>query len=397
LIHDPSSVPVLIDSEISIAKTEIEYIEEILIKIRKRLFIGTEIVDPKVEETVRIIEHHLSKNDKVIVFSRFTSTTSFLVDRLTKLNKFPFGGFEGDWKQVINGGGIENISRESIAERFSLGEFPVIICSDAASEGLNLQTANVVINVDVPWNPARILQRFGRIDRFGQKKSELYFYNLFYPDTIEDRMYSRLHSRNSEFRELLGTTPDITSKGHLRDLHLVIDDDKLSYKNTMLKLNITDNIRSHEIILDRLKVISEFKVSEKSIIYSERIYDYSTSEMEPLYLDLNHPIFTQLETNQNLLDISGLYNGKGDLLFICLINHEKAYPLIGLADLLDHFILRKWLNQTIPNDGISFHSPESELTDFLKRKSNQLINHNKIIFNFPLENSLYNGLYFEQL
>jgi SNF2 family DNA or RNA helicase len=120
---------------------------------------------------------------------------------------------------------------------------------------LNLQTANVIINVDVPWNPARLLQRFGRIDRFGQKKENIFFYNLFYPGTIEDLMYSRLHQRNNDFRELLGATPEITSEDHIRDLQLreILDqpnNPEFSYRNSLIKFMPEHNIRIHDLILN---------------------------------------------------------------------------------------------------------------------------------------------------
>lgn len=390
------------NAEIAIAQTEIEYIQEILNKITRRLFVGTEIVDPKVEEAIRIIQHHLSQGDKVIVFSRFTSTTAFLVERLKRLNSFSFGRFEGDYKQVIEGTNVENMSRELIARRFAEGAFPVIVCSDAASEGLNLQSANVVINVDVPWNPARILQRFGRIDRFGQKKTELYFYNLFYPGTIEDRMYSRLHRRNLEFRELLGTTPDITSRGHLRDLNLVMDDtnEVLSYKNTLLQLQPKDNIRPHEIILERLNCLPAFEITKTSIRYENMLHSYSTDELDALYLDLNHPLFAEIDLSTTHL--TGLYNSKEDLLFICVKdndsnNKDKVYPLLNLSDILDHIVLNNWLSPALPADSISLQTPENDLDDFLKRQAKGVINHNKILFIGSSENQLYKGLHYKPL
>ncbi|MEO8174068.1 MAG: DEAD/DEAH box helicase [Sediminibacterium sp.] len=385
------------DSQIGIAKTEMDFVGEILIKLSKRLFIGNDIVDPKIEEALRIILHHLSQQDKVIVFSRFTSTTAYLVDRLSQLDQFSFGRFEGDFKQVIKGEQVEEVSRQSIARRFAQGEFPVIVCSDAASEGLNLQAGNVVINVDVPWNPARILQRFGRIDRFGQQKEILYFYNLFYPGTIEDRMYARLHRRNLEFRELLGTTPDITSIEHLRFLNILGNDthNLLSYENTLLRLEPSDNIRPHEIILEHLAQISAFTISETAIVYEGNSYDYSTSELNPSYLDLAHPLFAHIE--QDLSGLTGLYNAGVVLLFVCVTDHEKAYPIIGTAALLRHVVLRKWLTGTVLTNGISLMAPEVDFMRFLSLEGKNVINHNKVSFNNSIPNELYQGLHFKKM
>lgn len=383
---------ILTDAQIAIAETEIRFIDEILVKTRGRIFDAEVMVDPKVEEAVRLIEDHLALGDRIIVFSRFTSTTAFLVERLMSLDAFSFGRFEGNYKQIIKGANIENVSRNSIAEQFAAGRFPVIVCSDAASEGLNLQSANVLINIDVPWNPARILQRFGRVDRFGQKKASIYFYNLFYPDTIEDTMYTRLHRRNQEFRALLGSTPEITSHQHLHSLNLMRNEDaeQWSYKNTLLNLEPADNIRPHQVILQRLSRIPDFQILDETITYNGNSYNYSTDQMNSQYLDLNHNLFLAIGADINHL--SGLFNAKGDMLFLCRSDETKIYPLLGLEGILDHCILYRWLQPLLPSDSIELQTLQRDFIDFLNRHPKQVINHNNVSFANVLENSIYDGL-----
>jgi superfamily II DNA/RNA helicase len=85
----------------------------------------------------------------------------------------------------------------------------VLICTDAAAEGLNLQAASVIINVDMPWNPAKIEQRIGRVDRLGQKANVVNVYNIWYPDSIEARMYKIIFDRVSLYKLVVGPAQDI--------------------------------------------------------------------------------------------------------------------------------------------------------------------------------------------
>jgi hypothetical protein len=92
------------------------------------------------------------------------------------------------------------------------GKISVVFCSDAASEGLNLQSAKSIINLDVPWNPARLEQRIGRIARLGQTSLDVTIVNLWYPNSIEARMYARLLERHDLYQLAVGEFPDIFSK-----------------------------------------------------------------------------------------------------------------------------------------------------------------------------------------
>ena len=83
----------------------------------------------------------------------------------------------------------------------------VVFCSDAASEGLNLQAARVIINIDVPWNPARLEQRIGRIARLGQRADTVKIYNLWYPDSVESKIYTRLLQRKDLYDLAVGEYP----------------------------------------------------------------------------------------------------------------------------------------------------------------------------------------------
>jgi superfamily II DNA/RNA helicase len=82
------------------------------------------------------------------------------------------------------------------------------IGTDAASEGLNLQRLGSLINLDLPWNPTRLEQRKGRIQRIGQLRPEVLIYNMRYRDSVEDRVHQLLSERLSNIRNMFGQIPD---------------------------------------------------------------------------------------------------------------------------------------------------------------------------------------------
>ena len=84
----------------------------------------------------------------------------------------------------------------------------LLLGTDAASEGLNLQRLGTLINIDLPWNPTRLEQRKGRIQRIGQARSEIWIANLRYRDSVEDRVHQVLADRLEAIHGLFGQIPD---------------------------------------------------------------------------------------------------------------------------------------------------------------------------------------------
>ncbi len=388
------------DVHIAAAQTEINFICEILGGMQKILYSNQELKDPKIEKVIELVLHHLKNDDTIILFSRFTSTTNFLVERMKNINEFKFGRYQGNAKEIIIDKEVYSFSRQIIAEKFLNGEFPVIICSDAASEGLNLQKANVLINVDVPWNPARLLQRFGRIDRFGQSKDELFFYNLYYPNTIEDRIYTRLIDRNEEFRQILGMTPEITSSAHILDLTSrefrdPYEEAEYLYKNTLLNLKKEDNKRIHDNILEIISKSNDIIVSslvennfgviqEGNIEIGGFILRFSTNELDRDYLNINHPFLKYLLINNSLNSIYKIHeitNKQNQLMMYCVIKDSIVYPLISIVNMLKYLILGEPFLFEEMTDSFSINEIEKGFVSLLCKNGNKLIYHNFINFN----------------
>ena len=100
------------------------------------------------------------------------------------------------------------MARETLKESVRAGTIRVLVGTDAASEGLNLQALGALINLDLPWNPTRLEQRKGRIQRIGQLRDEVYIYNMRYRGSVEDRVHELLSGRLQAIRDMFGQLPD---------------------------------------------------------------------------------------------------------------------------------------------------------------------------------------------
>ena len=99
------------------------------------------------------------------------------------------------------------ITRDEVKRRFKEGRSEVLVCTDAAAEGLNFQFCGALVNYDMPWNPMRVEQRIGRIDRLGQRFSDIRIINLHYEDTVEADVYRALRKPHIDLRKSRGRPP----------------------------------------------------------------------------------------------------------------------------------------------------------------------------------------------
>lgn len=132
---------------------------------------------------------------KAVLFSFFRGTLEYLAKRL---------GADQIRCAVIHGG-IPQSERDEIIDRFrEEPDLQILLSSEVGSEGIDLQFCSVVVNYDLPWNPMRIEQRIGRIDRVGQKSESLTVVHFKVKDTIEERLYDRLHQKLQIFENSIG-------------------------------------------------------------------------------------------------------------------------------------------------------------------------------------------------
>ncbi len=106
-------------------------------------------------------------------------------------------------------GEFQRMARDTLKEQVRTGELRLLLGNDAASEGLNLQRLGTLINLDLPWNPSRLEQRKGRIQRIGQRRETVDICNLRYAGSVEDRVHSLLADRLEQIATLFGQLPDV--------------------------------------------------------------------------------------------------------------------------------------------------------------------------------------------
>ena len=172
-------------------KEEIAQLNDIIAVAKQAEF---QYLDVKVEPLLEIIDDLFAEDRqrKVIIFTEFVATQSYLVKLLKD---------RGYSTSILNGSmSIEE--RNAALQEFKT-ETDILISTDAGGEGLNLQFSNCIINYDLPWNPMKIEQRIGRVDRIGQQR-DVIVYNFILADTVENRVKAVLEEKLSVILKEIG-------------------------------------------------------------------------------------------------------------------------------------------------------------------------------------------------
>jgi superfamily II DNA/RNA helicase len=145
-----------------------------------------------------------------IIFSQYYDTAYSVGSELARLLPGePIGVYAGAGKSgLFHGEDYAAVEREEIKATVKNREIRLVVATEAACEGLNLQTLGTLINVDLPWNPARLEQRLGRIKRFGQARHTVDTLNLVYHDTQNEKIYSVLSRRMQDSYDIFGSLPN---------------------------------------------------------------------------------------------------------------------------------------------------------------------------------------------
>jgi len=168
--------------------------------------------DTKVAKFFDILRELTEDGRSVLVFTDYTDTMEYLRDRLKPAYEERLACFSGAGGQRYDGERWVNVGKDAITAALAKGDIRVLICTDAASEGLNLQAAGAVINYDLPWNPAKVEQRIGRVDRIGQKLSTVYVVNMFLSHSVDEQVYTALRLRCGLFEHFVGSMQPVLSE-----------------------------------------------------------------------------------------------------------------------------------------------------------------------------------------
>ncbi|MBM4430490.1 MAG: hypothetical protein FJ026_09125, partial [Chloroflexi bacterium] len=179
---------------------EIEYVRDFVAALGR---LGGN--DSKVAQLLVDLEQLFRQRPSVLIFTQYTDTMDFLREQLRQVYSGQVACYSGRGGEVWNGITWVPTTKEEIKNAFRQGErVRILLGTEAASEGLNLQTCGVLINYDMPWNPMRVEQRIGRIDRIGQMFDRVWIRHYFYQDTVEARVYQALENRIRWFEDVVG-------------------------------------------------------------------------------------------------------------------------------------------------------------------------------------------------
>lgn len=174
--------------------------------------------DPKAEAFMKLLrDKDARENNKALVFSTFRHTLSYLYQKT---------GETGLRVGLVHGG-VPDEERAEIRRRFALPKsdseaFDVMLSSEVGCEGLDFQFCDFLVNYDLPWNPMRIEQRIGRIDRYGQKSEAVAIMNLITPGTVDAAIYNRCLWRIGVFHHAVGGSEEILGE-ITKELHNIAD------------------------------------------------------------------------------------------------------------------------------------------------------------------------------
>jgi len=192
--------------------------------------------DPKFERVWDILASNFEGRtwlDRgVLIFSQFYDSAFALCEYLVKHTEEPIGLYtNSSASKLFEGGKIQSVNRDLLKEKVVQGRLKLLIGTDAASTGLNLQKLGCLINLDLPWNPTLLEQRKGRVQR-GTLAKRIPYYNMRYDKGAELKLFQTLSGRIQEITSIFGTIPDFIVDQWVTDML----DDKQWDENTILTI-----------------------------------------------------------------------------------------------------------------------------------------------------------------
>lgn len=215
-------------------------IEEYIRNVQKRAE-QLDTYDPKLEALRKIItDKQAMDNNKVMMFSSFRHTLRYLYNHLKR---------DGLRVEMVHGDTPDE-DRMLRRNRFQcpkedVNTLDVLLFSEVGCEGLDYQFCDCIVNYDLPWNPMRIEQRIGRIDRHGQQSETVTIYNLITPGTVDADIYERCLLRIGIFNQALGGNEEILGR-ITKEIHDVAENFKLTEEE---RKNRLQQIADNEILL----------------------------------------------------------------------------------------------------------------------------------------------------
>lgn len=233
-----------------------KFTEKFIIDLRSDLEILKEIQnwweqivrDPKIETFIASLSEVNSLSDnKLIVFTESTETAEYIRKNIkSALNE----------NVLLYTGTTKDVTREIVLNNFDANtknksnDFRILVTTDVLAEGINLHQANVVVNYDIPWNPTKIMQRVGRINRVDTSHDKIYTYTFFPTDESNDqiKLQESAESKIAAFISLLGS-----------DSKLLTENEEIEAHSLFNRLMAKETIEGEEEVESELKYLSEIR------------------------------------------------------------------------------------------------------------------------------------------
>ncbi|MHB1042634.1 MAG: DEAD/DEAH box helicase [Eubacteriales bacterium] len=265
------------DSGLSVAPLSLELKEEFLRLRDEAENLG--LTDTKYREFSKLVRQLMNtlENPQLLVFSFFVRTLRYLQKRLNK-EGYRVGLICGDIPLVSDG--IQP-GRYEIMEAFEKNELDILLSSEVGGEGLDFQFCQAIVNYDLPYNPMRVEQRIGRVDRFGQMAEKVIVASMYIKNTIDEDIYSALYERIRLVEDSVGALEPILG-GRLVDLQRDIVSGQLTKEQLEVRM------REIELAVEQSRIEMEnFDVNRRELMGDE----YFTSPLHNLesQVDFVHP------------------------------------------------------------------------------------------------------------
>ncbi|KAF0152210.1 MAG: helicase [Ignavibacteria bacterium] len=271
--------------------------------------------DPKLDEMINLLKTEtILKDSKLIIFTESKDTANYLENELQKVFGTTVLAYTGNSKAGIKEKIIENFDAKVRKQK---NDIKILVSTEVLSEGVNLHQSNIVINYDIPWNPTRLIQRVGRVNRVDTKFSKIFTYNFF--PTVKSNDFIKLkeaaEAKIHAFIEMLGNDARLLTEGEEIKSHDIFQ--RLTSKNT-----ITGEDEEVESELKYLEIIRNIRDKDVEL-FSKIKHLPKKARTAKKYSLTNNSIITYFR------------KGKLNKYFITNNNETKELDFVETAKILD--------------------------------------------------------------
>lgn len=298
--------------------------------------------DPKLETLLdNLKKHDILKNKKMIIFTESKETAEYLAENINNSLGNIALLFHGNSPEVIRDKVIDNFDARA---RNKKDDYKILVSTEVLSEGVNLHRANIVINYDIPWNPTRLMQRVGRINRIDTPFDKIYTFN-FFPTRQSDseiELTNIARSKIEAFLTLLGGDSSILTEGEPISSHELFD--KLLSKKTITEdeeeeselkyLRIIEDIRNkNPDFFEKVKHLP--KKARSSKIFSQSLKDIASPDSLITFFRKGKLVKFFLSDKSNTLAKELDFLNAAKILESSIDEKRTKFPLEDYYELLD--------------------------------------------------------------